>query len=118
MRLSGARVLLTSLAVGLGLGVTGGIVFALLARKVVFHGVGTGLFLAGLFALALGLLGATEPSDGWRTGASERRSLAARTARDEGAGDEVSGVDLVVWGVIVGGGLVALSMVAFHLAAR
>ena len=110
-----------SLAVGALVGVAGGVAFALIGERVVAHGIGTGLFVVGLIAFGLGVLGATEPPQGWssRRAAAEiepgRRSFGARLAGDLQA-DPVTSLDLLVWGVVVGGGLISASMVAFSLA--
>jgi hypothetical protein len=122
MQLSSIRVLGLCLAIGVGLGVIGGTVYALLADKVVAYGVGTALLVIGLVALALGLLGATEPPEGWslkrRVPGDEtpRRSLAARAAYENPAvSNRVSALSLVVWGLVVGGGLIACGALAFYL---
>ncbi len=115
---SAARVLAVSLGGGLGLGAVGGAVYALLADKVLAHGLGTGWLIVGLIALALGLLGATEPPEGWRRN-RVRKSAASRLAVDTGASEEPpKSWELLVWALVVGGGLVVLSMIAFYYAAR
>ena len=123
MPLSNIKVLGICLAVGFGVGAAGGLVFALAADRIVAYGIATGLLVVGLIALALGLLGATEPQDGWsmkrrqREMAAARRGLAARAARDHPSlREEVSSVSLAVFGLVVGGGLIGLSMVFFSLA--
>jgi hypothetical protein len=124
MRLSSVRVLGISWGIGLILGGGGGLIFALAADRVITHGIGTGLLVVGLIALALGLLGATEPPDGWSlkkrrpdAGDAPRRSFAARAAYEHPAlTDEVSSWSLALWGLLVGGGLIALSMLFFSLA--
>jgi hypothetical protein len=125
MQISNIRILGICLAVGVGVGLVGGVVYALATDKLIAHGIGTGLLVVGLIALALGLLGATEPPEGWSLkrnlqGGDEvpRRSFAARAAYDHPSIDnKVSSVSLAVWGVVVGGGLIALSMLAFKIAA-
>ena len=125
MQISNIRILGICLAIGLGLGLVGGAIYALAADKVLAYGIGTGLLVVGLIALALGLLGATEPPEGWslkrriQEGAEmPRRSFAARAAYDHPSIDnKVSSVSLAVWGIVVGGGLIALSMLAFKIAA-
>jgi hypothetical protein len=123
MQVSHPRILGVSLLIGLGLGLGGGVVYALVAGKVIAHGIGTGLFVVGAVALLMGLLGATEPQEGWATkpgteAEMRRRSTVARLAREHPDIDRVTSLGLAVWGVAVGGSLVALSMVAFFLAVR
>lgn len=125
MQISNLRILGICLAIGVGLGLIGGVVYALATDKLIAHGIGTGLLVVGLIALALGLLGATEPPEGWSLKRKlqegeemPRRSFAARAAYDHPSIDnKVSSVSLAVWGVVVGGGLIALSMLAFKIAA-
>ena len=125
MQVSNIRVLGLCFAVGLALGLLGGTVYALATGKLIAHGIGTGLLVVGLIALAMGLLGATEPPQGWslRRRAPEdeempRRSFAARAAYDHPSIDnKVSSLSLAIWGFVVGGGLIALSMLAFKFAA-
>jgi hypothetical protein len=124
MQLTNLKILLISWSISLGLGLAGGFVYALVAGRVIAHGMGTGLLIVGLIALALGLLGATEPPQGWslkrrghEPGETPRRSLAARAAYEHPAlNDEVSSWSLALWGVVVGGGNIALSMLFFSLA--
>lgn len=122
MRISSLRILGLSLIAGALMGIAGGLVFALVGGRVIAHGIGTGLFVVGLLAFGLGVLGATEPPQGWsarRSGRSVpeqgRRSFGARLAGDLQA-EPVTSLDLLVWGVVVGGGLIAASMVAFTVA--
>lgn len=117
MQVSGIRVLGLSFAIGLGVGVVGGVGFALAADRVIAHGIGAGLFFVGLVIAAIGLLGATEPPGGWRN-STGRRGLATTLANDHPQLSEPTSLDLLVWGLVVGGGLIGLSMVAFYLAAR
>jgi hypothetical protein len=123
MQLSNIRVLCICLAIGLGLGVIGGTIYAAVADKVVAYAIGTALLVIGLIALALGLLGATEPPEGWslkrRIPGDEapRRSIAARAAYENPSlTNRVSGVSLAVWGLVVGGGLIAFAALAFFIA--
>jgi hypothetical protein len=121
MLVSHPRVLSISVAVGGAVGAVGGAVYALLAGRVIAHGVGAGLFVVGAVALVMGLLGATEPPGGWATrpgteAEARRRSVAARVASEHPAIDEVTSLSLAVWGVAVGGSLIALSMMAFFAA--
>jgi hypothetical protein len=125
MQISNIRILGICLAVGVGVGLVGGVIYALATDKLIAHGIGTGLLVMGLIALALGLLGATEPPEGWslkrrlqQEDEMPRRSFAARAAYEHPSIDnKVSSVSLAVWGVVVGGGLIALSMLAFKIAA-
>jgi hypothetical protein len=123
MQLSSIRVLGICLAIGLAIGVVLGIIYALAADKVVAYGIGTALLVIGLIALALGLLGATEPPDGWsfrrRVPGDEtsRRSLVARVAYENpNVDNRVSSSSLAVWGLVVGGGLIVIAALSFSLA--
>lgn len=117
MKLTNLRVIGISFLLGLALGGGGGAVYALMADKILWHGVGTGLFFVGIIALGLGLTGAVEPAEGWSSKrAAGRRSFAARMVEDEDV--EISSGALAVWSFLVGGTLVALSMAAFWAAAR
>lgn len=114
-----------SFAVCLGIGLVGGVLFAVVGHKLLAHGIGAGLFIVGTLVLCMALLGATEPPEGWATrrkgapaGPAGRSSLAARIATDHSGTDGVSSLALAVWGIAVGGSLIALSMLAFNLAAR
>jgi hypothetical protein len=108
-----------SFGICLLLAIAGGVVFAVLADRVLAHGLGTGLFVVGIIVLGMGLLGATEPPEGWATkkDAQGRRSVAARAASELPEVEGVSSLALVVWAVAVGGALIALSLLAFSLAA-
>jgi hypothetical protein len=123
MQLSNIRVLGVCLAIGTGLGVVGGTVYALAADKVVAYGIGTALLVIGLIVLAIGLLGATEPPQGWSlkkrfpSDETPRRSLVARAAYENPSIDNrVSSLGLAVWGIVVGGGLIGFAALAFSLA--
>lgn len=123
MQLSSLRVLAICLAIGLGLGIIGGGIYAVVADKVVAYGIGAALLVLGLIAMALGLLGATEPPDGWslkrRVPGDEtpRRSIAARaTYENPQLSNRVSGVSLLVWAIVVGGGLIGFASLAFFIA--
>src|ERR671918_1572865 len=125
MHLSNIKVLGICLALGFAIGALGGVVFAVTSDRTVSYGIATGLLIVGLIALALGLLGATEPQEGWslkrrreEMEGTVRRSLAARAAREHPSlGDQVSSIGLAVWGLVVGGGLIALSMLFFSFTA-
>jgi hypothetical protein len=124
MHLSNIKVLGICLGLGFAIGAAGGVVFAVASDRLVSYGIATGVLIVGLIALALGLLGATEPQEGWsltrrreEMEGSARRSLAARAAQENPSiHSEVSSVGLAVWGLVVGGGLIGLSMLFFALA--
>lgn len=125
IRVSSARAIGLSLAVGAALGIVSGVLFALLFDREVVYGIGAMTFLTGVIALVMGLLGALEPEQGWATGRGTqseemraRRSLAARVSEEHPNLQSASGWALAAWGVAVGGPLIALSVLAFHLAAR
>jgi hypothetical protein len=86
----------------------------------VTYGIGTGLFLVSLMCLALGLLGAAEPNEGWAAhrGVEGRKSLVAKVATEHPEIESVSSVELFLWGLIVGGGLMVASFAFYGLAAR
>lgn len=119
---SSARVIGISLLVGTGIGIVAGTLFALFFDRQVLYAIGAMLFLTGLIALVMGLLGAIEPAEGWATGTRTqemgggRRSLAARVAEEHPNIEDSSGWTLAVWGALVGLPLIALSVLAFHLA--
>ncbi|MQB01845.1 MAG: hypothetical protein GEU78_16460 [Actinobacteria bacterium] len=116
MRLSNLRILLVSLGAGIGLGLLGGIAWAAVADKLIWHGIGTGWVILGIIAFGIGMIGATEPPQGWATGNKRRarRRNALREVSDEHPNlESASSLDLAVWGLVVGGGLIALAMLAF-----
>lgn len=122
MSLYHLKSVLVSLVVAGTLGSVFGIIYALVADAVLLYGVATGLMVAGLFVLAGGLLGATEPPEGWMTGRATgrgqigRRSIVARIATEHPDIEDVSSWELAAWGVIVGGLLVGTSFVLFEVA--
>jgi MFS family permease len=122
VRVLSVRVLVVSFLVCLGLGLVGGLLFALVADRLVAHGIGTGLFVVGIVVLSMALMGATEPPQGWasrrRAETAGRRSLAARFATDRARVQEVSSMSLAVWGVTIGGALIGLSLLAFYVAVQ
>ncbi|CAN5718755.1 hypothetical protein BH24ACT26_BH24ACT26_21600 [soil metagenome] len=120
VRTSGPKVLAVSLGICLFLALVGGALFAALADRVLAYGLGTGLFLVGIIVLGMGLLGAAEPPEGWATrkGTQGRRSVAARAAKEHPDFEGASSLALAVWSIAVGGSLIALSLLAFSLAAR
>jgi hypothetical protein len=118
-------VLLVSLGIGIGLGIVGGLIYALLAEKVILYGIATVWLVIGLVALSLGLMGALEPQEGWATGIGKgrgwkevpkegRRSLLGRVA-EEATDTRVSSLALALWAIVVGGGLIGLAMLGFLL---
>jgi len=119
MNVSHPRALIVSLGVALGLAIVTGIVYALLADKILVYGIGTMLFVVGVVALAMGLLGALEPEEGWATQKRTRgrRSMAAKVTQQHPDLDDQSPLALGVWGVVVGGPLIALAFLAFNVAA-
>jgi hypothetical protein len=114
------KVLVASTAVAAVGGVAGGLVYAWFSHRSASYGIGTGLFVVSLICLALGLLGATEPNEGWAAhrGVDGRKSLVARVATEHPEIEQVSSLELFVWGLVVGGGLMAASFLAYGLAAR
>jgi hypothetical protein len=122
--LSNIRVMLICLVAGVLLGAAGGALFAVATERRIVYGIGVGLLIIGLIALGLGLLGATEPKEGWsltraRDGdrPKPRRSLVARAAYEHPSlSKDVSSVSLVVWSLVVGGGLIALAVATFGIA--
>jgi hypothetical protein len=114
------KVLLASLVVAAAGGIGGGLVFAWVGHRSLAYGIGTGLFFVSLVCLGLGLLGATEPENGWasRRGVEGRRSFIARVAGDRPGVERVSSLELFVWGLVVGGGIMAASFVMYGVAAR
>lgn len=103
-------------------GVLLGLVFAVVASHSVLYGIATGQLVAGLVVLGGGLLGAAEPPEGWMTGRGARRgqfgrrSVVARIASEHPDIEDVSSLELAVWGMLTGGLLVGLSMFLFELA--
>lgn len=119
VRLSNLRILVVSLGIGIGLGLVGGVVWAAAADKVVWHGIGTGWLILGIIAFGIGMIGAAEPPEGWATSARgrERRRGTLRTVSEEHPKLETaSSLDLALWGIVVGGGLIGLAMLAFRWA--
>lgn len=118
-------VLLVSLVIGIALGVVFGLLYAIAADKLILYGIGTAWLLIGLIALGMGLMGALEPPRGWATGIGRgrgwqekpegtRSSLMGRVA-EEATDAKVSSIALGIWAFVVGGGLIALAMLAFAL---
>lgn len=117
------RVLLISLLCGIALAVVVATVWSLLGSTDFIYATGAVMFIVGLIALVVGLLGAAEPEEGWATGKGSnrrqegRRSFVARVSGEHPRLEGGSSWALAVWGVVVGGGLIALSMGAFAMAA-
>lgn len=111
-----------SLAVAAGLGSAFGWVYALVAKQPVLYGIATGLLVAGILVLGGGLLGATEPHEGWMTGRGTgrgqfgRRSLVARIATEHPDIDDVSSWELAAWAIVVGGVLLGTALFLFEVA--
>lgn len=103
-------------------GSLGGVLYALLADRTMVYGIATGLFIAGLATLAGGLLGATEPQEGWMTGRGTgrgqfgRRSIVARIATEHPDIEGVSSWELAIWGIAVGGLLLTAATLLFEAA--
>ncbi|MDQ4125510.1 MAG: hypothetical protein M3134_07925 [Actinomycetota bacterium] len=122
MSLYHLKSVVVSLAVATALGSAAGIVYALVADQTILYGVATGLMVASILVLGGGLLGATEPPEGWITGRGTgrgqfgRRSLVARIASEHPDIEEVSSWELAAWAVIVGGLLLGGSILLFELA--
>lgn len=120
MKLHSLRVLGWSIAMGAGAGAALGLVYAVIAGRALLYGIGTGLLLTGVICAASGLLGATEPPEGWATARRRepglgRQGLIARIAEEQTGGAEVGSWTIAIWGVVVGGSLFGLAMAAFAL---
>ncbi len=119
MTVSHPKALAISLGVGIGLALILGTLFSLFGDRDFAWAVGTMLMVIGLIALTMGLLGATEPEDGWATGVGRnrsqegRRSLAAQVSEQAPGMVRSTSVHLAVWGLVVGGGMIGLSFLAF-----
>ena len=122
MSLYNLKAVAVSFSLAGAVGTVGGILFALLADRALLYGIATGWFVAGLATVAGGLLGATEPKEGWMTGRGTgrgqfgRRSLVARIATEHPEIDDVSSWELAAWGILVGGGLLAVATFMFEAA--
>jgi hypothetical protein len=121
MNVSHPKALAISLGVGIGLSLTCGALFALFGDRDFAWAVGTMLMIIGLIALTMGLLGAAEPEEGWATGVGRnrrqegRRSLAAQVSEQAPGISKSTSAHLAAWGLIVGGGMIVLSFIAFGL---
>lgn len=111
-----------SVAVAAGLGSAAGVVYAVVADQSVVYGIATGLLVAAILVLGGGLLGATEPPEGWMTGRGTgrgqfgRRGLVARIASEHPDVEEVSSWELAAWAVVVGGILLGAALLLFEVA--
>jgi hypothetical protein len=122
VNVSSPRALFISLAAGLGVSIVGGGLYALFADKILLYAIGTIMFIVGILSLAIGLLGAVEPEDGWATqrGAKNRkpgRSVAARALEQHPELDQHSSLELAAWALAVGLPLIGLSILCFNLSA-
>lgn len=122
MNVSSPRSLVLSLAAGIGISVVGGTLYALLADKIILYAIGAIMLIIGIISLAMGLLGALEPEDGWVTQGGSRnrmpnRSVAARTIQQHPELEDHSSLELAVWALAVGLPLIGLSIVCLNLSA-
>jgi hypothetical protein len=114
--------IVVSLLVAAALGSVFGLLYARLADASALYGIATGLLVAGVTVLGGGLLGATEPREGWMTGRGTgrgqigRRSIVARIASEHPDIEDVSSWELAVWGVVVGGLLLVAGAALYELA--
>jgi hypothetical protein len=122
MKLYHLKSVAASFAASGGIGAVFGLLYSAFADVAALYGVALGLFVAGLVVVGGGLLGATEPPEGWITGRATgrgqfgRRSIVARIATEHPEVDDVSSWELAAWGVVTGGLLVGLSMILFEMA--
>ncbi len=121
MKVSHPKALLFSILIALAISIFFGLLFAVFGDRSVAYAIGTVLFIVGVIAMTMGLLGAVEPSEGWATGIGKRRrqegrrSLMAKVSNGSEQIEEVTGWALLVWGVVVGGLMIALAFGAFAL---
>lgn len=98
-----------------------GIIYWLVGDPDISYALGTMWLIVGLIALSVGLLGAIEPTDGWAIGRGTqrrqegRRSIFAKVATEAPRVQDVSSGAQAVWGLVVGGGLIGLSVLAFSI---
>lgn len=117
MRLREPRVLVACAGAGFALGALPGLVVAASTGGPVLTGLASGVIFVGGILLVLGLFAALEPPGGWastnrKKGHDQmgRRSLLTRLAFEVPSIDTVTSMDLLVWAVVVGGGLIALGI--------
>lgn len=121
MKVSHPKALLYSILIALAISLVCGLLFSLLGDRSLAYAIGAMSFVVGVVALTMGLLGAVEPSDGWATGVGKsrrqqgRRSMMAKVSQESDQLEEVTGWALLVWGVVVGGLMIALAFAAFAL---
>lgn len=113
--MAGPRALIISLLSGIALSVAFGSLYSWLGDRLWTYAVGTMLFIFGIIALCMGLLGAVEPPDGWATRkpTQGRRSFASQIASSGGHEPQGSPYALAVWGIVVGGPMILLALFAF-----
>ncbi|HYY45182.1 MAG TPA: hypothetical protein VE975_08365 [Actinomycetota bacterium] len=119
MRVVNLKLIGATFGVAAALGVFGGLIFALVTGGVLLYGVGVGLLLVGIGVLGMGLLGATEPKEGWamKRARNEGRSSMASKVMDDLTGEtDFSAWEMAVWGVVVGGALIGLSFIPLTFA--
>ncbi|MFP5297795.1 MAG: hypothetical protein ACLGHL_02250 [Actinomycetota bacterium] len=121
MNVSHPKALLISIASGIVVSIAGAILFVLLGEWDFVYALGSMLLIVGLMALALGLLGAVEPPEGWATGRGRnrrqvgRRSILAQVGTQGTGAQETESLSLAAWGIIVGGSHLLLGVLAFSL---
>lgn len=121
MHISHPKVLGISLLSGVLAAAIVGFFFVVVGDWEFMYAWATVMLVLGLIGLAMGLLGATEPPDGWATGRGSnrrqagRRSLMAQVSERAPGDTKTESLSLAVWGIAVGGGLILLSMLAFSL---
>ena len=120
MRIYAPRILALSVGAGLVLAIVLGALFALVWDAGLVRGIAFSCFLVGLIVGISGLLGATEPEEGWATRSrgsrlGGRKSLIARLASEMPSIDHVTSPALALWAVLTGGALIGLSVLAFYM---
>lgn len=121
MRVHSPRVLALSILIGAAVGAGLGALFATIGDWSLSYGVGTGWFVCAIGCAGAGLLGATEPAEGWASARRRhpeggRQGVIARIAEDEAAEFKpIPSWPMAVWGIVVGGTLFGLAMAAFSL---
>lgn len=123
MKVHSLRVLGLSILIGAAVGAGLGALFATIGDWRLSYAVGTGWFLCAIGCTGAGLLGATEPPEGWASARKRhpdggRQGVIARIAEDEVEGEgskPLPSWPMAVWGIVVGGVLFGLAMAAFSL---